>query len=331
MKVTVLCGGLSHERDVSISSGVMVANALSQLGHKVTLLDTYFGNKIKSCEMSFKNVPSINELKRKKKSSMLFDKKIIRYCKKSDVVFLCMHGGMGENGQLQALLDCYGIKYTGASFLASAICMDKSITKTLLKEIGIPTPKGITVNKNEAFDLSDIPLPCVIKPCSDGSSVGVQFVNDINELNDGLNDMLKQYDKICIEEKIDGREITVGVLDDMALPPVEIVAKNGFYDYENKYTVGRTDEICPAQISQEESETVSAYAIKASKTLGCPYCRVDFILKDGVPYCLEVNTLPGMTQTSLLPLAANTVGITYQNLVMKIINLAEGRNDSRTI
>jgi len=234
---------------------------------------------------------------------------------------------MGENGQLQATLDNFGIKkYSGSGYIGSLLAMDKDISKRLLHEAGIYTPKWVYCGTDVTAEYieNSVGLPCVIKPCSCGSSVGISIVNTRNELDEALKFAAKYEDKLVIEEKIEGREFTMGILDGVALPPVEIIPKNGFYDYKNKYQAGATTEICPANVTDEELKNMSSCTKAVFECLHLSgYARIDYIMdKDGKFWCLEANTLPGMTPTSLLPQEAAAVGIDYDELCDRIAKLA---------
>lgn len=317
MKVTVLCGGNSSERQVSIVSGYYVGTALASLGHDVTCMDVFTGDVVSDLQKITSQPPS--EMKRA--DGMLFSPSILPICLESDVVFLALHGGMGENGQLQALLECYGIKYTGASYAPSLLCMDKGISREVLGTNGVSIPKGITVSSTKDINITDFPV-CV-KPASSGSSVGVSFPNSMEELIPAVESALAVCPRVVIEEKIVGREFTVGILDGKALPIVEILPKTGVYNYESKYDPDLVSEICPAPLTAEEEEAIKNTALAAKDALLVDsYCRVDVMLSNGVPYCLEINTLPGMTKTSLLPLSAKTAGISFPELCQRIINEA---------
>lgn len=331
MKITVLTGGLSPERDVSLTSGSLIANALRRKGHKVALIDVYLGAEIpENTEELYTDIPSepyavkeaapdLNKIKSESgNGEALIGKNVIEICRRADIVFLALHGAMGENGQLQAALDCYGIRYTGTGYIGSLLAMDKDITKKLLLAGGIAVPESITVTKqsyDEAYLTEKIGLPCVIKPCSCGSSVGVSIVSTREELASAMKSAFTFEDRILIEKKITGREMTVGILRGKPLPPVEIIPKSGFYDYKNKYQPGMTEEICPPDLTEEENRMLSDAALKTAELLRLgTYCRIDFILSNGVPYCLEANTLPGMTPLSLLPREAAAAGISYDDL-----------------
>ncbi len=330
MNITVLAGGLSPERDVSLTSGSLIANALRRKGHRVALVDVYLGTDANDLASLFiseempayrvsETEPDLQKLKAESgNGEALIGKNVIALCHLADVVFLALHGAMGENGQLQATLDCFGIPYTGTGYVGSLLAMDKDISKKLMVEGGVPTAPSITVMKDTASVaevMGTIGLPCVIKPCSCGSSVGVSIVHDEKELEEALSAAFAYEDRVLIEKKIVGREMTVGILQGRTLPPVEIIPKFGFYDYKNKYQSGMTEEICPPDITEEEGKLLSDAALKVAEHLRLgSYCRIDFILSDGVPYCLEANTLPGMTPLSLLPREAAAIGIPYDDL-----------------
>lgn len=333
MKVVVLCGGLSDERYVSLKTGEMVSRSLIRLGHQVLFLDLYLGvsdisnidelfvdneEDIKPCDVLV-NVPSISYLK-EKYGNHLIGENVIELCKYADLVFMGLHGSIGENGKLQALFDVLNIKYTGCNSKGSMIAMDKILTKELLSNNGILTPKWSVYDSNINFD--EIKYPCVVKLSDSGSSVGVFIVNDRDELILKLEELKKYDSKIMIEEYINGREFSIGILGDVVLPPIEIIPNEGFYDYKNKYQVGLTKEVCPALISSELESELKSIAMDVFKTLNLTkYARIDFILCYNKFYCLEANTLPGMTKTSLLPQEALAMGISYDELVDKICNL----------
>ena len=339
MKIAVLAGGLSPEREVSLSSGSLIANALCELGHEVALADVYLGTCGKTPDELFnkngnyshkipENPPDLEKLKKDAAiGERLIGHGIAALVHAADVVFLAMHGGMGENGQLQAYLDCLGIKYTGSGFAACLAAMDKNLSKVIFRAAGVPTADWLYLTVDEAAAKKDeIRFPCVIKPCSCGSSVGVTMVDTAEDLENALEAAKKYENHIIIEEKLHGREFSVGVLDGKALPAIEIRPKGeGFYDFTKKYQQGLTEEICPAPLTQEEAERLAFLAVKAHKALGLgDYSRIDFILDEekGDFYCLEANTLPGMTPMSLLPQEAAAAGISYGELCDKIAKTA---------
>jgi len=258
---------------------------------------------------------------------------VIEICRSVDVVFLALHGSIGENGQLQAVFDCFGICYTGTGYTGSLLAMDKAISKELMRFNGIPTPdcKIFDLEKDSMANLLDgIGLPCVIKPCSCGSSIGVSIVKNMIELDSAIDYAKKYETRLLVEKMIEGHEFSVGVLDGKALPVIEIIPKAGFYDYKNKYQPGLTDEICPARISPVLTERLQGIAEKVHKALRLgDYSRIDFMVgKDESIYCLEANTLPGMTPTSLLPQEARAIGISYNQLCEKIMQLALRRKNT---
>ncbi len=341
MKIVVLAGGLSPERDVSLTSGSLIANALARKGHLVCLMDVYEGVELEGAPAALFSTradysyqipevaPSLEEVKERNGGQQaLIGKNVLTVCAAADIVFLALHGAMGENGQLQATFDNFGIKYTGSGYIGSLLAMDKDLTKQLIRRAGIPTADWITFHTDES-DIVErveekIGYPCVVKPCSCGSSVGVSMVNGREELAAAL-EAAKEYESLVLVEKtICGRELSIGVMDGVALPAIEIIPKTGFYDYKNKYQSGLTEEICPAPLTEKERETVAYYAVATHKALRLgAYSRVDFILQpDGVPVCLEANSLPGMTPNSLMPQMAREIGIDYDSFCEKLVEIS---------
>ena len=342
MKIVVLCGGLSNERDVSITSGSCVARSLRERGHSVVLLDMFLGyggdcsdptklfdEQQQDLRYSVgEETPDIASLIASGDGSRL-GKNVISICRTADIVFLALHGEDGEDGKIQATLDMYGVKYTGSGYLGSALAMNKELSKTLFNAAGIPTAPAITLRKGEGIQASPW-IPCVVKPCSGGSSVGTSIVRTQEEFSAALEFAFKYEDDVLVEKYIKGRELTVGVMDGKAMPSIEIVLKNGWYDYKNKYQAGFAEEICPAPISAEDEERLGRLAERVSKALMVDvYCRADFIMDDddGEIYCLEANTLPGMTPTSLVPQMAAEQGMSYGELCEKIITLSMRKYD----
>ena len=259
MKIVVLAGGLSDERDVSLTSGSLVANALTKNGHDVILVDIYKGiENIKDIDILFKEkkkykyntsekIPNLKIIKENNNNQEnLIGKNIIEVCKKADIVFLALHGSIGENGKIQALFDLYNIKYTGSGYKGSMLAMDKEISKRLFKEDNIKTADYYIYGDNKS-----ISFPLVIKPCNNGSSIGVSIANNNKEFDLALNKLKNCKDKILVEKYIKGREFSVGIIENNVLPPIEIIPSKGFYDYKNKYQKGYTKEICPANISEK--------------------------------------------------------------------------------
>ena len=339
MNIAVLAGGYSPERDVSLTSGSLIANALVDEGHNVCLADVYLGIDADGGQSLFnkekkpvhKVTHSVPDLEALKASSgngdALIGKGIIDLCRAADVVFMALHGAMGENGQLQATLDSYGIKYTGSGYVGSLLAMDKDISKKMFVGAGVNTPEWMYISAKQA-DIDEIEqrigYPCVVKPCCCGSSVGISIPENREELKKALKEAEKYEDSILVEKKISGREFTVGILDGEVLPAVEIIPTEGFYDYKNKYQAGKTVELCPAPIDDALMSVLAdqtKLAFDALRLSG--YSRFDYIVdKDGKSWCLEANTLPGMTPTSLLPQMAAAVGISYGKLCCKIVELA---------
>lgn len=341
MRIVVLAGGLSTERDVSISSGILVADALREKGHEVVLLDVFTGYEENICDIDalFKNnysfvdkinvgktISDINEVKENRldKSDRFIGSNIIEICSYADITFLALHGGQGENGQIQATFDLLGIKYTGSGYLGSALGMHKGLTKSVLVQNKVLTPQG-EVFKTAEQAKSWNTFPCIVKPCSGGSSVGI---TKASTKEDYVLSVKEAFDygesEIVVEQFVKGREFSVGLLGGKALPPIEIIPKSGFYDYAAKYQAGATDEICPADISEETDKKLRDAAEAAYKALYLgSYARIDFIVdENGDAYCLEANTLPGMTPTSLLPQEAAVEGMNYADLCEKIIEIS---------
>jgi len=343
MKIAVLAGGLSPERDVSLSSGSLIANALIDNGHDVLLVDLYSGirseangfpffNKSSEKRYSFQVLstePDLEKLKRESgNGESLIGENVMEVCKSVDVVFIALHGSIGENGQLQAVFDSFGIRYTGTGYIGSLLAMDKDIAKKLMITNQIKTADWnlFNISESDICDFSGVRYPCVVKPCSCGSSVGITIVETPVELQQAIHYAKAQEDMILIEDKIAGREFSAGILNGMALPVIEIIPESGFYDYKNKYQFGLTKEICPADISDSVAQQIQSMALSVHKALRLGfYSRIDFILDDkNQLYCLEANTLPGMTPTSLLPQEAKAAGISYNELCEQIAMAAIG-------
>ena len=345
MDIVVLAGGLSTERDVSFKTGDMVAKALRENGHRVILLDVFMGYKEAEEDISDifehsieasvsvsaipETAPDLAKVKasRKDQSACFFGPNVISMCQMADIVFMALHGENGENGKIQAAFDLLGIKYTGSGYLSSALAMDKGAAKIFFEKNGVPTPTGMKMTKadhTDDFDKTGLSLPCVVKPCCGGSSIGVSIVRTKEQFHAALDEAFRWEDELIIEEYIEGREFSVGVLEYQALPIIEIAPVEGFYDYKNKYKAGSTVETCPAELSKEITEEMQKYAVMAAEALGLDtYSRMDFLLnKEGKIYCLEANTLPGMTPTSLLPQEAGVIGVNFNELCEKLIKIS---------
>lgn len=345
MKIVVLAGGLSTERDVSFKTGDMVAKALRENGHQVILLDVFMGYSDKkedltgiferSEEVSVKVegipevAPDLAKVKasRKDKSDNFFGPNVIELCRMADIVFMALHGENGENGKIQAAFDLFGIKYTGTGYLGSALAMNKGMAKNLFLHYGIPCPKGASMKKENRMDdvaALGVSLPCVVKPCCGGSSIGVSIAHTNEEFKAALDEAFRWENELIIEEYVEGREFSVGVIDFKALPVIEIAPVQGFYDYKNKYKAGSAVETCPADLPKDISEKMQGYAEAVAEVLGLDtYSRTDFLLnKNNEIFCLEANTLPGMTPTSLLPQEANVIGMNFNQLCEKLIEIS---------
>lgn len=337
MNIIVLCGGLSNERDVSISSGVGVTRALRERGHKAVLVDLFLGypesfdDPMEVFDRPWddqgfsirEDTPDLDAVRasRKQENDCLLGDNVIPLCRAADIVFLALHGDDGENGRLQATLDVHNIRYTGSGYLGSAVAMNKTLSKQLFLAGGVPTPLGITLRRGEA-PYANVGFPCVVKPSSGGSSVGTSVVYEEKDYLPALEEAFSFEDAVLVETFVNARELTVSVLDGKALPVIEIIPKAGFYDYKNKYQAGLTEDICPAPITPEQTAQVQALAEKVTEILMIDaYCRVDFLMdkESGIMYCLEANTLPGMTPTSLIPQAAREIGMDYGELCEQLI------------
>ncbi len=292
LNVVVMLGGPSAEREVSLRSGAGVAKALRSLGYQVSEVDPKEGTF---------SLP-----------------------KKTDVVFLALHGTYGEDGVVQQQLEELGVPYTGCDSKASRVAFDKVQTKQRCIDAGIPTARFVVVESEKTPWPMGWQPPVVVKPVRQGSSVGLQFVDRVADWSEALREAFRYDTELLAEEKINGRETTVGILADQALPVVEVRPKSGGYDYRNKYTAGNTDYFCPADFDAGVTRAIQEAALGAFRAIGGrDYARVDVMVRPGgEPIVLEVNTLPGMTETSLLPKAAEAAGMNYAELCQKMIDLA---------
>ena len=342
MKIIVLAGGLSTERDVSLASAAGICRTLLEKGHDAFLLDVFLGleNAPENLEDVFtlpghgleiaKNIstsePDLAAVKasRPDQSDCFLGPNVIELCRLADITFLGLHGGEGENGKLQATFDLLGIRYTGPDSLGCAVAMDKGFTKEIFLQAGIDTPKGAALYRfsaDRSLAALGLSLPVVVKPCSGGSSIGVYIVNTEEEYSQALEKSFCYEDEVIVEEYIRGREFACDIISGKALPPIEIIPKTGFFDYANKYQDGATEEVCPADIPKETAARMMKLTERAFHALKLNvYSRADFLLDNqGNLYCLEMNTLPGMTAASLLPKEAAAVGIEYGDLCEMII------------
>lgn len=339
MRIVVLAGGLSPERDVSFSSGTMACNALLSCGHQAILVDLFFGlpdwdgktdlfthaAPLPPAPVS-EHEPDLAALKRARKAGYndYIGLNVPEICKQADIVYMGLHGDCGENGELQAFFDTHGIRYTGSTAAGCRNAMDKWLAKKLFQQNGILTPEGGCLMRGEPYDLDALPIPCVVKPCCGGSSIGVSIVHDRSELKAAIDLAFALEPTILVEEYIRGRELSCGILGDVALPPIEIIPLHGFYDYKNKYQAGASREVTPAPIGDACTQMLQRIALSVFHVLGLSvYGRIDFLLTESDEcYCLEANTLPGMTPTSLLPQEAAVLGYTYEMLCETIIRLS---------
>ena len=328
----------------------MVTEALRGLGHRAALVDLFFGlegydgalEEIFDAPLSgeAKHIstvaPDLEQVRasRKDQSASVFGPGVLEVCRMADLVFLALHGSCGEDGRVQAAFDLMGIPYTGTGYLGSAIAMDKDLTKRMVGDV-VSTPGWKTVQYT-AEDIDGLVekarLPLVVKPVASGSSIGVSIVHTHEELRDALTQGLSLGGRTVLEQYVKGRELQVGILDGTALPSIEIIPRAGFYDYANKYQPGAAEEICPAPIPAEWEERIGRDALAVFRAVGLSvYARADFIVKeDGTPCFLEINTLPGMTPTSLVPQEAAAVGIGYEELCRRIVEASlEARRQGR--
>jgi D-alanine-D-alanine ligase len=325
MKVTVLTGGTSAERDVAIASAVQVVAALRSRHHVVTVIDTTTGPIAPADETALLNPqvgvapPSIEHLVERERTFLLSSLASQPAIRDSDVVFLALHGGLGEDGTLQAVLDLLAVPYTGSGALGSAVAMDKDLSKRLFRAAGIQTADWLMAPADPAA-VAALGWPVIVKPSKQGSTVGLSLVRGPEDLAAAVAEASRYDDEVMIEAFVPGRELTVGILEDRALAVGEIIPRHEIFDYECKYTPGMAVEIFPADLPAQLADRVRQLALAAHRSIKLGgYSRVDFRLTPaGEPICLEVNTLPGMTGTSLLPQSAAAAGISFPELCERI-------------
>lgn len=326
-------GGESAERNVSLASGIRIVLALRSRGHDVTAFDPSRGpisadeeNRLMSSAVGAEP-PSLDALAQATGGEFLPGLQALPEIRNADVVFLALHGGMGEDGTLQALLDMAHVKYTGSGHLSSALAMDKDLSKKLFRAAGVLTADWLMAPASVDEVERILGIPVVVKPSKQGSTVGLTVVKHRDQLEGAIKEAWRYDDEVMIEKFIPGRELTVGILGERALPVGEIIPVHEIYDYECKYTAGMAHEEFPARLSEEETRLVQSQAVAAFKALKLKgYARIDFRLSGtsdgGSPngfYCLEANTLPGMTEFSLIPQAAAAVGISFGELCEEIV------------
>lgn len=301
-KVALLYGGFSAEREVSLRSGEAVEKALHDLGYEVLPID-----------VTRESVPNLLDTLLKSQV---------------DVAFLVLHGPYGEDGTLQGMLEMAGIPYTGSGVLSSALCMDKTKAKEIFIQHQIPTPRWVVLREGDSFaPVFDLGKDVVVKPHNQGSTIGVGIVRKLEDLPGAVASAFSYSSEVLVEEFIPGRDITVGILGEEALEVVEMRPKSGFYDYTSKYTKGMTEYLCPAPLPGGLRDEIRTLSLKSHRVLRCAGAtRVDLRLSDeGKPYVLEVNTIPGMTELSLLPMSAVPFGYDYAALVQRMIELVPTR------
>lgn len=346
MNIVVLAGGTSSERAVSIVTGAKVCEALRKKGHHAILADVFaglekpdWGNLFSpdyDLAESISYIESwndkIEELSKSRKEFL--GPHILDICQKADMAFLALHGANGEDGKLQAAFDLFGVRYTGTGAMGSAMAMNKGITKQIFASGGIPMPKGFMLWRGESScRLADygMDFPVVVKPCCGGSSIGVSIAQTQADYEKALHEAFAWEDEVVVEDYIQGREFSVGVIDNEALPVIEITPLKGFYDYKNKYDPGSAVETCPANLPDEKAKEMQEYARKGHRLLALEaYSRLDFIMHEsGQLYCLEANTLPGMTPTSLMPQEAAALGMDFPELCEKLIQVSIKKYESK--
>lgn len=342
MKIVVLAGGLSPERQVSLASGESICRALRGLGYRAVLVDMFLG--LASCGGALEEIfdapdglcgraeirteaPDLEAVRRERGdgSPSLFGPRVLEACALADVVFLGLHGSCGEDGRVQAAFDLLGIPYTGSGYLASGMAMNKAVAKQVMEHAGIPTApwREVVYTEDDIPGLAgELPVPCAVKTINGGSSLGVALPDTREALGEALKALLVYGGHVIVEPKLTGRDVTVGVLGDRYLPAVEMITPDGaYFDYAAKYQSGGARELCPAPITEEEANLVGDLALRVHRTLGLQvYSRADFILDgEGRAWCLEINSLPGMTPGSLIPKAAGAVGMDYPTLCQEIV------------
>ncbi|HOP07086.1 MAG TPA: D-alanine--D-alanine ligase [candidate division Zixibacteria bacterium] len=340
MKVLLLAGGESSERDVSMASGESVYKALKRLGHDVLVMDPLSGRSMLEAEPLFISHVKTGEtgpIPTRSITMSLTDVLHRPDFPNIECVFIALHGGAGENGSIQALLQLAGVPFIGSKMTASAVAMDKAISKRLFQSVGIKTPEYRLYRLQDEFvpygvvrEIAEtMPLPLIVKPNDSGSTVGLTKVDNVEDLHPAIVTAAEESRNILIEEYIKGREMTVAVLNGKPLPVVEIIPKSGLYDYEAKYTKGMTSYMAPAEIDSEIAERLQDAACKAYEVIGATgLARVDFILQENRDfYCLELNTLPGMTDLSLAPMAARAAGIEFDRLIQMLLDAAVGKKE----
>ncbi len=338
MRIVVLMGGDSTEREISLVTGNKVARALEENGHQVIKIDP-IATKEEQTELNHSDhhwlgieYPSIDMLPLHRGSMFLKNILVIKRLK-PDLVFIALHGGKGENGVVQGMLDAAEIPYTGSGRIASTLAMEKDISKIYFKNAKLPTPRAVILERPDASrkKLKKVEFPQVVKPNDQGSTIGLKIVQNFEEMQAAIDHAFTLSPRVIVEEYIRGRELTVGIIKNRVFPVLEIIPQHGIYDYECKYKKGLSKYDVPAKLDETTTREVQKLALKAHNVLGCyGYSRVDLRLgEDGIPYILEVNTLPGLTDTSLLPMACQEAGINYNAMIEMIVE--EAINKPKTV
>jgi D-alanine-D-alanine ligase len=337
VRVTVLTGGATAERAVAFASAAQIVAALRSRDHDVHVVDTCTGLLDEAAEAKVLGgavgsaPPSVAELDEQERKLLSEDLAELAVVRGSDVLFLALHGGAGEGGTLQAILDVIGVPYTGSGQLASALAMDKDLSKRLFRAAGVPVPAWFMAPVAPEDVKTGLGWPVIVKPSKQGSSVGLTLVRKAQDLAAALQLAARFDDEVMVEQFIPGRELTVGVLGDVPLPVGEIVPKHELFDYESKYTPGMSEETFPAKIATRLARQLQEYAVMAHRTLKLGgYSRIDFrVSPDDDIFCLEANSLPGMTRTSLFPQAGQAAGIAFPELCERICKLARNNGATR--
>jgi D-alanine-D-alanine ligase len=336
MKIALLTGGTSSERDVALASGLQIAAALRGRGHAVSMVDLATGYVPPAEETALlpggvgREPPPLERLKALERGMLTAGLGELPAVREAQVIFLALHGGQGENGTVQALLDVIGVPYTGSGPLGSAVAFDKDMAKHVLRDAGVRVPRWAMAPLDRAAVARDPGFPCVVKPSNEGSSVGLTLVRDPKDLAAAIA-LAARYDpEVMVEEFIAGRELTVGIVGDHPLPVIEIIAKHELFDYECKYTPGMAEEF-PADLPAELAARIQEAALRAHRALKLGgYSRIDFRADaNGGIFCLEANTLPGMTAGSLIPKAAQAAGMSFADLCETICRLATVRGGTK--
>ena len=345
MKIVVLAGGVSTERDVSLVTGASVCRALRENGHRAVFVDVFLGLEEVPGDLETlfdapdglcpqvsisAAAPDLEAVRRSRKdqSRRLFGPNVLELCALADIVFLGLHGQDGEDGRIQAAFDLLGIRYTGGGYLSSGMAMDKSITKTIMDHAGIPTAPWRDIPHYTEADIprlvEELEVPCAVKVVNGGSSLGLALPDTKEELAEALHRLLHYGSHIIVEKKLYGRELTVAVLGDRWLPAAETIPAGDAFDYAAKYQTGGAREICPADITPEQMEAAGELALRLHRALGLAvYSRTDMILdEEGHLWCLETNSLPGMTPASFVPKEAAAAGLSYNQLCEEIVRLS---------